>query len=342
MFRPSYPTTAFVASAILAIGPSLTAAADSAVFNFTTNLTAYDGPDGLPDLSPFTPGTALNALVNGQGGFAGLASPDWLRFTGQIYISDFQGDGTYVVSPTNGVGGIYLHSPLLNRLEAVSLRTEGALTQDSLNAGAGRTDGQPTQNRDDIYLPDFTPNGTATVVVSGNDVSIDYLLDFTTLPDTNAGFLRDGTTPTQISGILEAAGQQFETIGVQGFGTAAVQSATIGSGSEDGFAYGGYTLFDAVTLGNLSNTITPTTRGVIDNEIAAGNISSDGRSATNPATTFLTDPFAGESGTTFVFDLTSGPDFDASATLIPEPASLLTLLAGMGLVASRRRTARSA
>ncbi|MEM9480529.1 MAG: hypothetical protein AAGA58_12820 [Verrucomicrobiota bacterium] len=308
--------------------------ANTAVINFFANTTSYSGPDSL---SPFVPGGPTHALINGLGGFAGLASPDWQRFTGQIYIPNFTGDGTY----TNADGlGIYFHSPLLNRIEAVSLRTEGALTAASLSAGAGRVDGAPTQNRDDIYLPDFDPNGVITVMISGNTVNIDYALDFSTLPDTNAGFLRDGTTPTQISNILDAEGQQFSFIGASGSGTAVVETATIGVDDED-IPYGGYNEFDAVVSGNLGNTIVDLTRGIIDNEIAAMNISSDGRSAdTTTNTVFLVDPFALESGTVTLFDLTGGPDFNASIALIPEPTvAPFMLLAALGFIAHRRRKA---
>ncbi|MEM1012578.1 MAG: MYXO-CTERM sorting domain-containing protein [Planctomycetota bacterium] len=330
-----------ILAAATSVGVVSSASADSAVINFTTNLTSYEGPAGVETLSPFVPGTALNALVNGLDGFAGLGSPDWLRFSGQIYIPDYTGPGTYSITPDNGVGGIYLHSPLLNRLEAVSLRTEGPLTQASIDAGAGRADGNATQNRDDIYLPDFTPNAVTTVTITpSNEVTIDYDLDFSTLSDENAGFLRDGVTPTQISVLLEDAGQKFGFIGVDGTGVANVQSAIIGSGDEDDFAYGGFSLFETVVEGNLSNTIVPTTRGVIDNEVAAMNISSDGRS-TDPTTdtVFLTDPFAGESGETFFFDLTGGPDFFASAqlVLVPEPTTATLGLLALGGLLRRRR-----
>ncbi|MEM9351690.1 MAG: hypothetical protein AAGA92_01630 [Planctomycetota bacterium] len=316
------------------------AVADSAVISFTADVATYSG---TPALDPFNNGggglpSAPFALINGLGGFAGLASPDWARFSGQIYIPDFAGDGTYTISPTNGVGGVYLHSPLLNRIEAVSLRTEGPLTPASLSAGAGRADGAPTQNRDDIYLPDFTPNGVAIVTINGDDVSIDYELDFSSLPDENAAFLRNGVTPTQIGDILVAEGQKFGSIGVVGSGTSVKQSAVIGSGGEDDFPYGGFNLFDAVASGNLSNTILPTTRGVIDNEIAANNISEDGMQTGTASPVFFTDPFAGESGTTFFYDLTGGPDLDASIALvpIPEPGAAVLLLLGVAAAAARR------
>lgn len=273
MRSSTYLRCALIAAACLLIGATKSRA-DSAVINFTADLTSYTG---TPTLSPFVPGTALNALINGQGGFAGLGSDDWQRFTGQVYIPNFTGDGTYTATPDgSGGAGIYLHSPLLNRIEAVSLRTESPLTADSLAASAGRADGNPTQNRDDIYLPDFEPNAVTTITISGNEVTIDYFLDFQTLDDTNAAFLRNGVTPTQIGDLLLAEGVQFGSIGVTGNATAAVQSATIGSGVEDTFPYGGFNLFDAVVSGNLSNTIVPTTRGVIDNEIAANNITPAG------------------------------------------------------------------
>lgn len=319
----------------VAAGGATNAVADTAVINFTTDVQSYEGPSGL---DPFFPGSTTFDLFNGTGSFTAPGSDDWTRITGQIYIDDFGGDGTYTVSPTGG-GAIYLHSALLNRIEAISLRTEGPLTQDSLNAGAGRQDGANTQNRDDIYLPDDTPNGTAEVTISGNEVTIDYLLDFTTLPDTNAAFLRDGTTATQIGDALVANNAQFGSISIIGTQTAVVQQAVIGSGDEDSFPYGGYYDLDPAIGGNLANTIIPTTRGLLDREIAAGNISSDGRSAMNPATVFLTDPFASESGNTFFFDLNGGPDFVGSVVLVPEPASGVVVLLGAAAACSigRRR-----
>ncbi|MEM7577757.1 MAG: hypothetical protein AAF328_09800 [Planctomycetota bacterium] len=331
------------------------AAADSAVIQFTANL-----PDGNfvgpPQLDPYngnlitvpdgSGGTvqitesALFALVNDLAFPGTPGGQDWLRFAGQIYIPDFTGDGTYTIGGNNSDGGLYLHSPLLNRIEAVSVRTEGPLTAGSLALGAGRADGNLTQNRDDFYFPDFDPNGIATVTITGDDVSIDYELDFSTLDDTNAAFLRNGVTPTQIGDALLAAGVQFDNIGVEGGGTAAVQSAAIGSSGDDLFPYGAFNPFAAGIDGNLSNTIVPSLREVVELETAASNITSDGRLVSDPTTptTVIPNPFLGESGTTFFFDLTGAGDLDASVSLIPEPATA-AVLAGIGLMATRRRRA---
>ncbi|MEM9174448.1 MAG: PEP-CTERM sorting domain-containing protein [Myxococcota bacterium] len=326
----------------LLAGPAL--AQDSAVINFTADLNSYSG---IASLDPFAAGTPVNGLVQGTSSFAldfqdGVVREEWLQLDGQIVIPNFTGDGTYTITPDGlGDGGIYLLSPLLNRVETVSLRTEGPLQASSIAAGFGRQDGQPTQQRDDIYLPDFTPNGTTIVTISGNNVSIDYDLDFNTLSDENARFLRDGVTTTGISIVLDAEAAQFENISVVGSATATVSSEAKG-GTAATTPYGGFTTVqDPLLDGNLANTITGTTLGLLETEIAAGNISSDGRNL--PTTVFLTladlAPFNTPGGTNFFYDLT-GTSLDASVTIVPEPTTALLALLGLaGLSASGRRKA---
>ncbi|MEM6638991.1 MAG: hypothetical protein AAF610_03730 [Pseudomonadota bacterium] len=294
---------------------------DTAVINFTTALaeTDYSGVDGV---NPFIPGTELNNLINGV--FGPGASPDWLRFNAQIILDNFVGDGTYTVtSDGTGNGGIFLHSPLLNRLETSTWRTEGPLSAQSLTDGAGVFDGDPTAQRDDIYLPDFTPNGTFTVTIDGNDVTVDYDLDFSTLPATNAVFLRDGVTPTALSMRLDAANAKFDFIGVDGSGTATVTVATAGVDDGD-IPFGVYFNFDDFLAGNLSNTISDLdffgpgqgalTRGIIRNELAANNITINGQGG-DP----LPDPFANQAGTVTFFDLNGGADFTTTVVVSPDP-----------------------
>lgn len=321
-------------------------AADSAVINFTATL-GSGGYSGVESLDPFIAGTPTYDLVNGTGFFSSPASPDWLSFDGQITISDFQGDGTYTIGGSgNDAGGIYFVSPLLNRIEAVSLRTEGPLTAESQALGAGRRDGQALGNRDDIYLPDFTPNGVATVTISGNDVTLDYLLDFSTLPITNAEWLRNGDTPTQISGILAANNARFASIGASGSGS--ILSVVSAKGAFSSTPFGGYTSLSADVGGNLSNTIVPTTIELLNNEIAAGNITSDGRLVSDPTTpTEIFDPltnplyaeyapFFADVGDFYFYDLT-GTSINASVSVVPAPAAVWLWLCGSGLLALLRR-----
>lgn len=318
---------------------------DSAVINFTATLNP-GGYSGVAALDPFVPGTITNNLATGVIGPGGANSGDYLRFDGQVVISDFSGDGTYVVGGGTG-GGIYFQSPLLNRIEAVSLRTEGAITAASQALGAGRRDGGTLQNRDDIYLPDFNPNGVATVTVSGNNVSLDYLLDFSTLPITNAEFLRNGDTPTQIGDVLAANNAVFGSIGANGSGNAAPVVSAKGASATTPF--GGYTSLSPDVGGNLSNTIVPTTIELLFNEIAAGNITSDGRLVSDPTTdTEIFDPlnnpfyaeyapFFQDTGDFYFYDLT-GAGIAATVSTVPVPAAVWLFASALaGMIGIKRR-----
>ncbi|MEM6331433.1 MAG: PEP-CTERM sorting domain-containing protein [Planctomycetota bacterium] len=324
-------------------------AQNSAVINFVGNLETYTG---TPFLDPDLPGTPVNQLVNGEFPTwdptlppGSVAEPlqsnslDWLRFQGQIVIPDFQGDGRYIAQPDGmgfGGAGIYLHNPVLNRIETVSLRTEGPLTGPSA-ALAGRVDGDELEQRDDIYLPDFTPNGVAIIDIAGDNVTISYELDFLNLPRDNAEFFRDGVTPTDISNIVTGVGERFLSIGVEGGGTAMTTTATIGT-NDQSIPYGAYFTFEPVVGGNLGNTIVDLTVGILETEIAANNISSNGLN--NADTVFLTElpAYGAPGGTVTFFDLTMGPDLSVSVATSPEPASaLLVMVSAAGLAARRRR-----
>ncbi|MEM8844277.1 MAG: VPLPA-CTERM sorting domain-containing protein [Pseudomonadota bacterium] len=325
-------------------------AQDSAVINFTAEL-KEGGYSGVPALDPFTEGTPTFNLANVDDSF-GLgfqSSQDYLKFNGQIVISDFRGDGTYLIGGDNGeAGGVYLVSPLLNRVEAVSLRTEGAITQASADLGFGRSDGNPSQNRDDIYLPDFSPNGVAAVTVLGNQVSLNYLLDFNTLPDTNAQFLRGGDTDTEISDVLAAANAQFEHIGFLGKGVATPDVQAKGPSASTPF--GAYDELDPLVSGNLSNTNVDTTLQILNLEFDAMNISTTGRCSDPEEECEFVDrsgdlaPFFADEGDLYFFDLTDDAVHAfVSTTPVPLPAGAWLMISGLlGLVgAARRRQAKA-
>lgn len=306
--------------------------ADTAVVNFIADVNQYFG---ITAFDPFTPGSVISDLENGLGGFVGNASDDWTKLVGQIVIDDYVGPGTYTASPTGGTGplgttdvGVYLHGALLNRIEAVSRRTAGPITF----PGAGRQDGNPPVANDDIYLPNYNPLGVASVTIAPTgEVSVQYELDFTLLPPENGRFLRETSpgvfVPTALSMNLDAFGASFENITIEGSGTPVTTTATIGT-DDDLIPYGGYWPLDPNIAGNLSNTIVPTTRGLIRNELSNNNI------LTGTGGTPIADPLTGQSGTAFFFDLT-GDNLPMSVTVVPEPASAVLVgmvgLAGLGL-----------
>ncbi|MEM6980619.1 MAG: PEP-CTERM sorting domain-containing protein, partial [Planctomycetota bacterium] len=283
-------------------------------------------------------------------------SDDWLRFNGQIAIRNFTGDGTYTIGPGGSdAGGIYYVSPLLNRVETDTWRTNTGVTGTNWS-GIAPADGDPTANEDDVYLPDFSPNGTATVTISGTAVSINYGLDFSTLPITNAEFFRGGSTPTEISDILTAEGAFLSFIGVDGSGTAVVEEFLEGA---DGDApFGGYNALDeefsppgdpiSPAIGNLSNTLIDTNYEFLREEIADGTIA---RSTSDPTLLTFTGPgatnpdlapFLDGAGTTTFFDLTGGAPLDGFiATAIPEPGTFSALVVSGALVATSRRRRRN-
>ncbi|MEM9187105.1 MAG: PEP-CTERM sorting domain-containing protein [Planctomycetota bacterium] len=328
-------------SVFVAAIPAVAQTPTSAVINFETLLNPGDY-SGAPEFDPFASGTEFNDLINGVfGPSAGPGSQDWLKFLGQIVIPNYTGDGTYT-STSDGLG-IYLHSPLLNRIETVSWRTEGALSAASLALPAGRADGQPTQQRDDIYVPDFDPNGVVSVTISGSSVTIDYLLDFDALPATNSVFLRDGVTDTDISDRLNAVGSRFLSIGVNGTGTDTADLFEVGV-DDASIPYGAFYTLDPLLNGNLANTIVDTSLALLRNEIAnegntvgEGNISTTGRSNTE-AVDFFEDPYAGRDGEfVAVFDLVGAPLATTVALTIPEPGSASLALAGLAALVARRR-----
>ncbi|WP_018410084.1 PEP-CTERM sorting domain-containing protein [Methyloversatilis thermotolerans] len=312
------------------------ARADSLLVNFTAALTpaSFAGPDAL---NPFVPGNALHAFAQFQ--------PDVLKLDGQFYISNWDGsDGVFTTNVSPGTR-FFLHSPLIERLEADTWRIEGA-SDHGIVDGAGNAVAQ----RDKFLLPTFSTYGTARLtIVNGAPVALSYALDL-----TQPGVPGFGNAPNpQIAGI------PFQSIVLDSDGASFGSAHRYTIGVDDGdVAYG---LNTRLSLGAypgslLASTVMNTTRGMLRDELgnnsdeAGGstpNISADGRlnggafpASDEPAgSVYLNTPFAGESGTLTVFDASG---VTVAVAVVPEPDTHALMLAGLGLVValSRRRVTR--
>ena len=269
--------------------------------NFTGTLAEGDfiGPDSI---SPFVSGNALSAFIESTG------ETDVLRVDGQFYIAEWDGtDGTFTSNETPGVR-FFLHSPLLERLEADTWRAEG-----ESNVGTLTGLGNPISQRKKFLLPTANTYGSASLTIeNGVPVSLTYTLDFAAsgapgFEGTNLEVVQFNVITLNSEGADFGIGQTFE-IGVNdddvpfGFNT----SLTAGSHPEK----------------VLNGTVVDTTRGILRKEIGSnideaggntGNISSNGRldgaefpsgSAPSEGDVYLADPFAGQTGLLTVFNTT--------------------------------------
>ena len=224
---------------------------------------------------------------------------------GQFYIAEWDGsDGTFTSNETPGVR-FFLHSPLLERLEADTWRAEG-----ESNVGTLTGLGNPISQRKKFLLPTANTYGSASLTIeNGVPVSLTYTLDFAAsgapgFEGTNLEVVQFNVITLNSEGADFGIGQTFE-IGVNdddvpfGFNT----SLTAGSHPEK----------------VLNGTVVDTTRGILRKEIGSnideaggntGNISSNGRldgaefpsgSAPSEGDVYLADPFAGQTGLLTVF-----------------------------------------
>ncbi len=270
--------------------------------NFTGGLTqgTFDGPASI---SPYQAGNALASFISANPGAIGT---DILRVDGQFYLSGWDGsDGTFTSGATPGAA-FFLHSPLLERLEANTWRAEGPS-----NHGTQTGSGDPIAERSKFLLPKTNTFGTATLRISnGVPVELTYTLNFTPeVPSFNNRPL-PGVVLEQIT--LNSTGVDFGT----------AQTFTIGT-DDNNVPYGFNTLLASGVYppALLSATVMNTTRAMLRNEIDnntdeaagnTGNISTDGRlnggtfpSSGIPSTSvYLADPFANETGTLTVFTVT--------------------------------------
>ena len=325
-----------VLTASLAV--SSVASADSLLVNFTADLTAatYNGPS---DVSPYTPGTAVNLFAATQ--------PDVIRADGQFYLKDWDGsDGTFTTNVTPG-SRFLLHSPLIERVEIDTWRAEGPSDHGTLTGLDN-----PISQRKKFLLPTNSTYGSASITIANGALTdISYNLDFS----------QPGVPPFQgAAGNPAFSNIKFNEISLSTDNTAvfgAAQTYTIGT-DDDAVVYGLNTQLSTGSFppGVLNGTVIDTTRGMLRDEIlnnideiggSTPNISSDGRqngialsSADSPSSgpVYLQDPFLGESGTLTVFDasaITVGLDI----SVVPEPTTAMIAVLGSLLVVSVRRRA---
>ena len=105
---------------------------------------------------------------------AGTGETNVLDVDGQFYLSNWDGsDGVFQSNTDPGVR-FFLHSPLLERIEAQTWRAEGPSDHGTLNGTNG-----PVAQRTKFLLPTSQTFGQASLTIAnGVPVALDYLLDF--------------------------------------------------------------------------------------------------------------------------------------------------------------------
>jgi hypothetical protein len=267
--------------------------------NFTGSLSkeSFIGPDSI---NPFESGNALSAFIESSG------ENDVLRVDGQFHLENWNGeDGMFISNQTPGVR-FFLHSPLLERLEADTWRAEGFS-----DAGTLTGLGDPISQRKKFLLPTANTYGVATLTIkNGAPVSLGYSLDFAAnkapgFENTALGIVEFNLIALHSEGVKFGDGQSYE-IGV----------------NDDDVPFGFFTSLTAASHPPklLNGTVINTTRGMLRKEIrtntdeaggSTGNISSNGRlnggayasgSAPSEGDVYLEDPFSGQAGTLTVYD----------------------------------------
>ena len=256
-----------------------------------------------PDLiNPYVPGNALSAYIQTTG------EKDVLDVDGQFYISGWDGsDGTFTSNVHEGVR-FFLHSPLLERLEADTWRAEG-----ESNSGTLTGLEKPINQRKKFLLPTEKTFGNASLTIfKGRPVKLTYELNF-----DSEGVVGFDNTALQIA--------DFKIIKLNSNKADFGEIRTFAIGSEDHDVPYGF--FTNLSLGSypegvLGGTVMKTTRGMLRNEILRNkdevggktpNISSNGRldgqdyenSLSPTGNVYIKDPFSNESGTLTVYQSTS-------------------------------------
>ena len=295
------------------------ASADELIVSFVGELTTFSGPE---EISPFNP--------NGQLGGGVTANPDLLKADGQFVVKNFDasvpGTQTFNFAPVLGADpGVefFLHSPLLERIEAYTTRIGSNSPQgysENTKILLPRTETTTTTDEDGLTTTGFFGSGTLTVE-DGVPVSFSYIQG----PDALASF--DFVFSPSSLEELTITGDAFTLTNTYNLDF---------PGAADNAAYG----LNSDLNGNAGSTVLDTTRGIIQAELDApfagggtGNLLTGKQSKGGVPLPF--NPLDG-TGTLYHYNLTNAEM--GAVAIVPEPSSaILALLGGLALLAVRRR-----
>lgn len=305
---------------LTAISATAFASAGELIVSFVADTTEFSGPNAI---SPFNPDSQLGTAV-------GLNS-DLIRADGQFIVKNFDpsvpGTQTFSFTARDGASDpgveFFLHSPLLERMEAYTTRI-GSNSPNSHSTNTKillpRTASSTTsdKNTPKRTTTGFFGDGTLTVV-DGVPTSLSYSQGRESV--SSFDFI---LTPSYLTD-LSISGNNFTLQGTYDLDT---------PGAADGAPYG----FNSVLNGNPGSTILDTTRGEIQAELDApfagggtGNLLDNKEASGGQPLSF--NPLDG-TGTLFHYSLGNA---EVAVTAVPEPSSAILALGGSLLLLSMRR-----
>ena len=312
------PKYAVVCCALI-VGFSSAATADELLISFVGELTAFDGPE---EISPFNPAGQLGAAV--------VTNPDLIRADGQFMVKDFDPNvaGTQTFSFTPGIGAdpgveFFLHSPLLERIEAYTTRI-GSNSPQGYSANTKillpRKQDTTTTDENGLTTTGFFGSGTLTVV-DGVPVSLAYVAGPEAMSSFDFVF-----SPSSVEE-LTISGDDFVLTNTYNLDFA---------GAANNAPYG----LNSDLSGNAGSTVLDTTRGIIQAELDApfagggtGNLLTGKESSGG-----VPLPFNPLNGTGTLYHYTLNDASLTASAIVPEPASAtLVLFGGLFILAVRRR-----
>ncbi|MEM8835860.1 MAG: hypothetical protein AAGD00_08570 [Planctomycetota bacterium] len=307
MFRAS---VFFVVPSLL-VAASATSTASVLSVNFVGDLTSYTGPASQ---DPFNPATPLGGAIAANG--------DLAKFDGQFVVNNFDptipGTQTFTFGPGSGSDPnvqFFLHTPILERVEALTTRLASTNSQDvpvNTKILLPRTVNSTTTDEVGVTTTGFFGTGTLTVV-DGVPTSFSYNQGADTLQSFDFRF-----NPLSLEDLSVTSGSTFTQTGTFDLDT---------PGGADEAIYGYNTPLSAFP----SSTVLDTTVGRIRDELAIGAIL-DTRESSGGVP--IADPFADFSGTWFQYEALGTT---ASVEVVPSPgAAGVSMIAAAACIRRRR------